>query len=285
VPRCDRGLGSGDTRCSPGAGRFPSTGRVAGGRGGRGRSPALRRPHAPTTRALRRRWTPRRHRRTVGLARGARRSRGAGPRAGTDLGTGVPRHRDALAGLAGRRPPHSGERPGAPVPGCGPRAVGRRARPLVCRSRLHAPGARRRPRPHRRPRARGADRRYEPRPGVPARPPAQARGRLGAAAGGTGPVRVGQPVRQRIEVPARPVRRDLPSPSPPEDGRWRAAALDLEPLADDDGDPTGRTSSAWLHGTAPPWTRDPDQPADPAPDGSLPTLPPPSARADEPPPF
>jgi hypothetical protein len=89
---------------------------------------------------------------------------------------------------------------------------------------------------------------------------------------------------QRIEVPARPVRRDLPSPSPREDGRWREAPLDLEPLADDDGDPTGRTSSVWLHGTAP-WRGDPDRPVDPAPDGSLPTLPPPHARTDETPPF
>ena len=89
---------------------------------------------------------------------------------------------------------------------------------------------------------------------------------------------------QRIEVPARPVRRDLPVPSPREDGRWREAPLDLEPLADDDGDPTGRTSSAWLHGSAPSWTRDPDRPVDPAPDGSLPTVPrPPPARPDEPP--
>ncbi|HSK59390.1 MAG TPA: HNH endonuclease signature motif containing protein, partial [Actinomycetospora sp.] len=90
---------------------------------------------------------------------------------------------------------------------------------------------------------------------------------------------------QRIEVPARPVRRDLPPPSPRADGRWREAPLDLEPLADDDGDPTGRTSSAWLHGTAPLGTRDRDGPVDPAPDGSPPAIPPPPARTDEPPPF
>ncbi|WP_433783933.1 hypothetical protein ACQPX6_27625 [Actinomycetospora sp. CA-101289] len=89
---------------------------------------------------------------------------------------------------------------------------------------------------------------------------------------------------QRIEVAARPVRRDLPAPSPREDGEERAAPLDLEPLADDDGDPTGRTSSAWVHGTVPPWTRDPDPPVDPAPDGSPPPLPP-LGGPDESPPF
>lgn len=90
---------------------------------------------------------------------------------------------------------------------------------------------------------------------------------------------------QALEVPARPVRRDLPPPSPRVDGRWRKVSLDLEPLASDDGDPTGRTSSTWLHrtpaGAGPGPSSSPDPPSSPDPTPAA--LPPPVVRDEEPP--